>query len=74
MSDNGEFLDATELHQLTGYARPKQQAGWLTGEGIPHRTNAKGRPVVRRAHAQAWIEGKPIVVSSSWTPSFDKPF
>lgn len=59
----GEFLDAAELHQLTGYARAKAQARWLAAEGIPHKFNGKN-VVVRRAHSQAWVEGKPVAVSS----------
>jgi hypothetical protein len=58
----GEFLDATELHQLTGYARCKQQATWLHAEGIPHQVRGR-RVVVCRVHSRAWVEGKPSVVS-----------
>lgn len=59
----GEFLDAAELHQLTGYARTKAQATWLRAEGIPFKSNGKGL-VVCRIHSRAWVEGKPLPVSS----------
>lgn len=68
----GEFLDATELHQLTGYARCKQQASWLAAEGVPHQVRGS-RVIVCRVHARAWVEGKPQVVTS-WQPDFSKPF
>jgi hypothetical protein len=59
-----EFLSTSELHQLTGYARAKAQAAWLRAEGIPFKANGKGLPVVRREHARAWVEGKPLPVPS----------
>ena len=68
-----EFLNAAELHQLTGYARCKQQAAWLHAEGIPHQVRGS-RVIVSRAHARGWLEGKPQVVTSAWKPDFSKPF
>ena len=59
----GEFLDKPELHQLTGYARAKAQVAWLRAEGIPFKENGRGI-VVLRIHARAWVEGKPLAVSS----------
>lgn len=67
-----EFLDAAELHQLTGYARPKAQAAWLHARGIPHRVDGR-RVIVCRVHARAWVEGRPLAVPSC-EPIFDKPF
>jgi hypothetical protein len=52
-----EFLDASELHQLTGYARPKGQAAWLRTEGIPHQVRGR-RVIVSRTHSLAWLEGR----------------
>jgi hypothetical protein len=68
----GEFLDKAELHQLTGFARAKAQAAWLTAEGIPYKLDGR-RVIVCRVHSRAWIEGKPLAVSS-WKPKFDRPF
>lgn len=42
------FLDADELYTLTGYKRSADQIRRLEQEGIPHRVNRLGRPVVRR--------------------------
>jgi hypothetical protein len=58
-----EFLDKPELHQLTGFARVNAQAAWLKAEGIPFKSNGRGL-VVLRTHARAWVEGKPLAVSS----------
>lgn len=58
-----EFLDKTELFQLTGFARAPAQAAWLAAEGIPHKVDGK-RVIVCRIHARAWVEGKPLTVSS----------
>lgn len=72
MAVPSEFLDSGELHQLTGYARPKQQANWLAAEKIPHQVRG-ARIIVCRVHARAWVEGKTQVVSS-WKPDFSKSF
>jgi hypothetical protein len=61
--NQAEFLDRTEMHQLTGLARAKAQAAWLTAERIPHRV-AGSRVIVCRVHARAWVEGKPMPVPS----------
>lgn len=60
--NDSEFLDAAELHQLTGYARRKQQAAWLRVEGIPHQIRGR-RLIVSRAHSRAWLEGQRSAVS-----------
>lgn len=54
-----EFLDAQELHQLTGYVRRKQRAEWLRARGIPFQDNGRG-VVVRRINASAWADGQPL--------------
>lgn len=66
-----EFLTTADLHQLTGYARSKQQAAWLHAEGIPHQVRGS-RVIVSRAHSRAWLEGKPQVVTS-WKPDYSQP-
>lgn len=54
-----EYLPPPELHSLTGYARPGQQAAWLKDKAIPHRVDGK-RIIVSREHVRAWLEGKSI--------------
>jgi hypothetical protein len=58
-----EYLDATELHQLTGSARAKGQAAWLAERAIPHKVDGR-RIIVSRVHVRLWIEGRPVVSSS----------
>lgn len=58
-----EYLNATELHTLTGYARPGQQTAWLKEKALPHRVDGK-RIIVSRVHVQAWLEGKTTVTST----------
>lgn len=55
-----EYLTPSELHQLTGYARSRQQDEWLKEHGVPHRVDGK-RIIVSRVHVLQWIEGKPLV-------------
>lgn len=57
-----EFLSATELHGLTGYARPGQQAQWLKEQGIPHKVDGR-RVIVSRVHSRQWLEGRAVVIS-----------
>ena len=49
------FLTPEELKQLTGYARPSNQARRLKKLGLRHWINARGRVVVPRSA----VEGKP---------------
>lgn len=58
-----EYLSSTELHQLTGYARSSQQAGWLKERDIPHRQDGS-RIIASRVHVQAWLEGKHTISSN----------
>ena len=58
-----EYLLASELHQLSGYARHGQQHEWLTAQGIPHRVDGK-RIIVSREHVRAWLEGRATVMST----------
>ena len=59
---NGEFLDTSELHLLTGTARSAGQAGWLKEHAIPHNHENK-RVIVSRLHVRAWLEGRSVQVS-----------
>jgi hypothetical protein len=52
----GEFLDKSELQQLTGAARSKAQAAWLGAQGLPHRL-VGGRLIVSRFQVRQWLEG-----------------
>jgi hypothetical protein len=56
--NQSEYLNATELHELTGYARQKRQAAWLRAEGIPHQVRGR-RVIVCRVHSRQWVEGRP---------------
>lgn len=55
-----EYLNAPEMHQLTGYARAVQQGEWLKSRSIPHRMDGR-RVIVSRVHVQAWLEGRAYV-------------
>jgi hypothetical protein len=55
-----EFLTSTDLHALTGYARPSKQAQWLKEQGIPHRVDG-ARVIVTTKHATNWIEGRTVI-------------
>ncbi len=43
------FLTTDELEQMTGYKIPRCQRRWLNDNGIDHKVNKFGRPVVIRA-------------------------
>ncbi len=58
-----EYLNPSELHQLTGFARPTSQAHWLVAKRIPHQADGR-RVIVSRVHVQAWLEGKQAVIGS----------
>lgn len=66
-----EFLSPTELHDLTGMARVKAQAEWLTAHFIPHKLDGK-HVIVSREHVRAWLAGR--VFTPSVEPVFDRPF
>jgi len=40
------FLSTDDVIELTGYKKQYRQAQWLRDEGIPHRINGAGRPIV----------------------------
>lgn len=58
-----EYLNAQDLHALTGYARPGKQAQWLQEHGLPHRVDG-ARVIVAHRHVQSWLEGRTVVRSS----------
>jgi hypothetical protein len=57
-----EYLNTTDLNDLTGYARAGKQAGWLRENGIPHRA-VGARVIVSTIHARNWLEGRTVVHS-----------
>lgn len=57
-----EFLTPTDLHALTGYARPGKQVVWLKDHGIPHRADGP-RVIVASRHVTSWLEGRTVVSS-----------
>ncbi len=61
--NQGEFLSADEVRELTGYKHVKEQDEWLSTRAIPHRRDGK-RVIVSRVHARAWLEGRPVVSSN----------
>jgi hypothetical protein len=58
-----EYLNPTELHSLTGYARATAQAAWLAQHSIPHRLDGK-RIIVSRVHVLSWLEGRNMAQST----------
>jgi hypothetical protein len=54
-----EYLSKTDLHQLTGYARPLKQTAWLKASGIPHRVDGC-RVIVAHSHVKDWLAGKSV--------------
>lgn len=62
MSDR-EFLNSSDLRDLTGYAYAADQEEWLTAHGLPHKRDGR-RIILARFHARAWLEGRPVVASN----------
>lgn len=61
MRDPGEFLPPADVKVLAGGAtKPEDQAKALQASGIPHRV-IRGRVVVSRHHARAWLAGEQVV-------------
>ncbi len=58
-----EYLSTTDLHRLTGYARPGKQAEWLKTNGVAHRVDG-ARIIVSSFHAQQWLEGRTVAHST----------
>ena len=58
-----EYLDNTDLHKLTGYARPGKQAEWLKANGVAHRVDG-ARIIVSHVHARMWLEGRTVTHST----------
>lgn len=59
-------LTADELRELTQRTRRDAQVAMLDAAGIPYRV-VRGRVIVARATAQAWLEGR--TVSNSRAPN-----
>lgn len=64
------FLTATDLHDLTGYARPSKQIAWLRGEGFTFRVAADGHPRVLRAHVLTLMGVTDIAIRRKTAPDF----
>ena len=62
-----EYLNSSDLHSLTGYARSGKQAEWLKASGIPHRVDG-ARIIVSHQHVRGWLEGR--TVASSQGPNW----
>ena len=54
-----EYLNNTDLHQLTGFARSGKQAQWLKDSGIAHRVDGV-RIIVAHSHVKDWLAGKRV--------------
>ncbi len=61
-------LTALELQNLTGYTRQAEQRRVLDEAGIPWR-DLRGRTIVSRASAEAWLSGK--IIPRSAEPRMD---
>lgn len=68
------FLTQEDVAELTGIKKGKAhktreqlQVEWLQKEGIAHRVNARGRPIVTLAAALGQRQEK--VQSDDWTPN-----
>ncbi|MCJ0764152.1 DUF4224 domain-containing protein [Variovorax terrae] len=57
-----EFLAATELRDLTGFARSTAQIAWLQVKGVPHRADGR-RVIVSRVLVREWLQGRQAVTS-----------
>ena len=66
------FLTSAELAELTGYKLPAHQRRWLTAHGWSYATNANGRPVVSRSHAEARLAGAGVADQApAWAPNLE---
>ncbi|GEM_PF-6790597 len=54
-----KILEEKELALLTGYQRPKQQAQFLTENGIKYLINAQGKVIVTRDWLNGWDKVMP---------------
>ena len=58
-----EFLRQDEVKELTDFTHARQQSGWLTERGIPHKLEHR-RVVLSRTHVRGWLEGRHMVSGS----------
>lgn len=67
------FLNADEVRELTGRAKPADQHKWLKHAGWLHELNAAGRPIVLRSYAERRLSGlrTDTIVSGELMPNFD---
>jgi hypothetical protein len=54
------FLTDDELYKLTGYKYSACQIKWLKANGIMHKVNRKGHPVVTRRAVEGETKQQPI--------------
>lgn len=52
------LLSESRLTELTGYARPSFQIGWLRERGWPFEIGGDGRPKVLKSVAESRLGGK----------------
>jgi hypothetical protein len=52
------FLEAEELHELTGYRRAHEQKRWLAARRWKFEENAAGQPRVARAYLERRMVGE----------------
>ena len=57
-----EFLASSEVKDLTGCARPDDQAAELERQRIPHKRRGN-RVLVSRFHIRQWLAGNPVTTS-----------
>ncbi len=51
------FLKKSELKELTGYARPRSQANWLSENSYPFEIGADGYPRVLHSYVERRLGG-----------------
>jgi hypothetical protein len=64
------FLNAQELHELTGYKKPGRQIGWLRAQGFTFRVAADGHPRVDRSHYLKLMGGTVEAQHTKTEPNF----
>ena len=62
------FLNAEEVHQLTGFKRKTKQIQQIKKMGIPFFINATNRPIVSRSVVDGSAKAKPPK-TQGWQPA-----
>lgn len=57
-----EFLNAAEVKDLTGHAKPDDQEAELKTLGLPYRRRGN-RVLLSRIHTREWLAGRPVAPS-----------